>query len=409
MKSLNAASMSSRFFCSAEVGEPGSRPGEIGVETCYRVEEDRPAATVVVAVGRLPAVEVGDVVLQVECESPRLGSLLHGVELVSECGSLPQIPTPAVSDQARRRRRRCAVYELGPDRHRAAAVGASRPRDARKEEPAGGCASTRGGRVAARASASSWTAVPSVTMIASATEVTTRSAFGTCMLTMIPASAAGTTPVSLVQARNASSSRDQSPAPVDQQAGKNDDRAGDEDQGREHGEAGQKWSAIDRQGRLAPSVMKTSITIVCDTVETNARISSSWWECMPSPRRCMLPEDQAGEERAEVAAPSRRVDREEAPADTAMTTIAADSRQMPGPAARDDGREHDAEDDSERGRDVRGRRGSRPSARSAMRFRSGRRRRTRGRARRRSVVERRLGDDRLRDLRAEPRPARRAG
>ena len=49
-----------------------------------RAEEDGPARAVVVAVGRLPAVEVRDVVLELERERLCLAGLTHVVELVSE-------------------------------------------------------------------------------------------------------------------------------------------------------------------------------------------------------------------------------------------------------------------------------------------------------------------------------------
>ena len=112
-------------------------------------------------------------------------------------------------------------------------------------------------------------------MIASATDVTTSSESGTCMLTMIPASAAGTTPVSRVQARKTSSSRVHEPRRSTSRHARTTSGRATKMSVARTARAGQKWSAIACQGRFAPSVMKTSITIECDTVETNARISSS--------------------------------------------------------------------------------------------------------------------------------------
>ena len=66
------------------------------------------------------------------------------------------------------------------------------------------------------------------------------------------------------------------------------------------------------------------------TVATNTRISSSRWECMPSPRSSMLPTISPARKRAEVAAAACVVDREvAAPTTTRSTAMIGDSRQIP--------------------------------------------------------------------------------
>jgi hypothetical protein len=60
------------------------RGREVLPKARHRAEENGPAGPVVVAVGRLPAVEVRDVVLEFERERLCLAGLAHVVELVSE-------------------------------------------------------------------------------------------------------------------------------------------------------------------------------------------------------------------------------------------------------------------------------------------------------------------------------------
>ena len=84
MNALKACSMSPRSFCSAGLVSSSFAGCEVLPKARDRAEEDGPARAVVVAVGRLPAVEVRDVVLELERERLCLAGLAHVVELVSE-------------------------------------------------------------------------------------------------------------------------------------------------------------------------------------------------------------------------------------------------------------------------------------------------------------------------------------
>jgi hypothetical protein len=60
------------------------RAYEVAADLLARAHELRPAAPAVVAVGGLPAVEVGDAELQLERQRPRGGALLDLGEAVVE-------------------------------------------------------------------------------------------------------------------------------------------------------------------------------------------------------------------------------------------------------------------------------------------------------------------------------------
>jgi hypothetical protein len=65
------------------------RRREVLPKACDRAQEDGPARPVVVAVGRLPAVEVRDVVLELERERLCLAGLTYVIELVPETVHAP--------------------------------------------------------------------------------------------------------------------------------------------------------------------------------------------------------------------------------------------------------------------------------------------------------------------------------
>src|SRR5439155_15243855 len=128
--------------------------------------EDRPALAVVVAVRGLPAVEIRDAELELECECTRVGRVLHAVEPFAE----------AIHARAGGERKACdrdghGRYELRSDRHRVAAFAISTKSGGSESESGGTSTSAR--RCASQRLVVAWTA--SVTTIARATVVTTSS------------------------------------------------------------------------------------------------------------------------------------------------------------------------------------------------------------------------------------------
>ena len=80
---------------------------------------------------------------------------------------------------------------------------------------------------------------------------------------------------------------------------------------------------------LAPSVMNTNITMTSETVATSTRMSRSCSECIASPSCSMLPTIRPARNAPRYPLPPA-VSMEKYPAEiTAITAIAADSRQRP--------------------------------------------------------------------------------
>src|SRR5205823_8494131 len=143
-----------------------ARTCEVGPERRHRGKEGRPAGAVVVAVRRLPAVEVGDVELELESESPVVSSRLHGVEAIAQARERPDADAgchrqPGDRDDERR-------IQLRTDGH-----GGDTPASSSRRRRAG--------------QSLVLVCTPRAPTIARATTVTTRSASGTWRPTTMPA------------------------------------------------------------------------------------------------------------------------------------------------------------------------------------------------------------------------------
>ena len=253
----------------------------------------------------------------------------------------------------------------------------------------------------------------SVTMIASATQTTTSSAsVRRPRATMIPASAAGTTPVSRVQQMKTISYARPAAAPVGQEA-RRAPRAGGRRRSapRATASAGSPVVGDGLPGQVgAERDEDQHHHDVGDVRHEGRACRARGCECMPRRRMSMLPTISSGDERAEVAAAADRVDARRRPAATTIrTATAADSPQIPTRRLETTSDEHDpkpmpsaVEMPSSFRKSSTGAATSRPAVSDDSRDRQ-----REHRARR--VVERRLGDDRLRDLRPDAACARRAG
>ena len=180
---------------------------------------------------------------------------------------------------------------------------------------------------------------------------------------MTPASAAATTPVSRVQATKTISSRVQRP----RRSGPRQNRM--VEGAREHEgrpttrSAGPRLSQMSLHGRFAPTRDEDEDhDDLRDRVRRRTRMSRSWLRVHPEPQAIHVADDEPGEERAQVAAATGRVDREVADRehghDRDRCRLAPDA----GAPIRDDEREQDPEADPERGRDPELLRGSRRRA-----------------------------------------------
>ena len=204
------------------------------------------------------------------------------------------------------------------------------------------------------------------------------------LATMSPASAAATTPVSRVHARNTISWRVQRPR-----------RSGTRQTSTVSGRATRIRTATTTSAgpRLSQIVAPRQVRAERDEDEDHHDVGDRGDErahvalvlrVHPEPEAIHVADDQPGEERAEVAASPRGVDREVANRDDGDDGDRGRLLPDAGSPVGDDEREHDPEDDPEHRRDAEVLRGSRGRARRARRRRSRRRRRARARARPRS-------------------------
>ena len=120
--------------------------------------------------------------------------------------------------------------------------------------------------------------------------------------------------------------------------------------------AGPKWSTSVWNGRFAPTTGTRRAVTMSASVARRSSMSCSCSECMASPSSSMLPTTRPGEERAQVAAPARRVERHVEIATTASTAIGAESRQMPARWLEIVAESSDAGEEPEHGAERRGRR-----------------------------------------------------
>ena len=228
--------------------------------------------------------------------------------------------------------------------------------------------------------------------------------------TMIPASAAGTTPVSRVHARKTSSSRDHRPR-----------RSGSEAARGPRAAVRRRSSTAsdgERREQVVRDVAQRQVRAereedehhhhVRDRADERPASRARAPSASPSPSSSMLPDDQPREERAQVAAPAGRVDREEAAGDDRDRRRSQPTPARAGAVARD-GAERTTPKATPRAVEIarsttKSSSGSVSEASPLRTTREGEREHGAGR-----VVERGLGDDRLRDLGPQAGDGRTAG
>ena len=242
----------------------------------------------------------------------------------------------------------------------------------------------------------------SVTTIASATTVTISSSFGTPMARSRPATDAGTTPVSRVQPMKTISFRVHRPRRSGRRHASTVRGLATKRRTAITASAGSRFSAIVPSGRFAPSVMKTRSTTISAVSTANSSISSLRGLRDAEAEELGVARDQTGDERTEIAAPTRSVDGGIAGCDSKAHDDGGELAPDAEAALRDDQREQESKDDPEHGRDRELRDevgdGTRPGLAAPEDERGDRQREHRAGG----IVQRRLRDHRLHDLRPDP-------